>query len=250
MAAWQAAVSECRRAGIRVVMITGDHPGTALAIARQAGFDVSAGAITGRDMAVMTDAELVQAAARVQVYARVTPEQKLRLVMAYKAAGEVVAMTGDGVNDAPALKAAHIGVAMGRRGTDVARESSALVLIDAVFLAMVKVGVAVEVSAAVAFVLAAVLNYLLCIWLLFRHRVRWSTPGELSRYAAIVVVVGLIDVFITKQLVATEMQPALSKCIASIVGLILNFLGRRIFVFPERKLGDWASRDPDRCRDD
>jgi putative flippase GtrA len=120
----------------------------------------------------------------------------------------------------------------------------------AVFLAMVKVGVAVEVSAAVAFVLAAVLNYLLCIWLLFRHRVRWSTPGELSRYAAIVVVVGLIDVFITKQLVATEMQPALSKCIASIVGLILNFLGRRIFVFPERKLGDWASRDPDRRRDD
>ncbi len=125
-----AAVSECRRAGIRVVMITGDHPGTALAIARQAGFDVSAGAITGRDMAVMTDAELVQAAARVQVYARVTPEQKLRLVMAYKAAGEVVAMTGDGVNDAPALKAAHIGVAMGRRGTDVARESSALVLLN------------------------------------------------------------------------------------------------------------------------
>jgi P-type Ca2+ transporter type 2C len=124
------AVAECRRAGIRVVMITGDHAGTALAIARQAGIDVGAGALTGSDIAAMNDAELTQAAARVQVYARIAPEQKLRLVMAYKSAGEVVAMTGDGVNDAPALKAAHIGVAMGRRGTDVAREASALVLLN------------------------------------------------------------------------------------------------------------------------
>jgi Ca2+-transporting ATPase len=125
-----AAVAECRRAGIRVVMITGDHPGTALAIARQAGIEADNGALTGAEIAAMNDVELAQAAARVQVYARITPEQKLRLVMAYKADGEVVAMTGDGVNDAPALKAAHIGVAMGRRGTDVAREASSLVLIN------------------------------------------------------------------------------------------------------------------------
>ena len=125
-----AAVAECRRAGIRVVMITGDHPGTALAIARQAGIDADNGALTGGDIAAMSDAELAQAATRVQIYARIAPEQKLRLVMAYKTAGEVVAMTGDGVNDAPALKAAHIGVAMGRRGTDVAREASALVLLN------------------------------------------------------------------------------------------------------------------------
>ena len=125
-----AAVAECRRAGIRVVMITGDHPGTALAIARQAGIDTDNGVLTGGDIAAMTDTELAQAVARVHVYARIAPEQKLRLVMAYKTAGEVVAMTGDGVNDAPALKAAHIGLAMGRRGTDVAREASALVLLN------------------------------------------------------------------------------------------------------------------------
>ena len=108
-----AAVAECRHAGIRVVMITGDHPGTALAIARQAGLNVDNGALAGSDIAAMSDADLAQAVERVHVYARITPEQKLRLVMAYKSAGEVVAMTGDGVNDAPALKAAHIGVAMG-----------------------------------------------------------------------------------------------------------------------------------------
>ena len=125
-----AAVAECRRAGIRVVMITGDHPGTALAIARQAGISVEHGALTGAEIATMSDEQLAQAAARIQVYARIAPEQKLRLVMAYKADNEVVAMTGDGVNDAPALKAAHIGVAMGLRGTDVAREASSLVLIN------------------------------------------------------------------------------------------------------------------------
>ena len=124
------AVAECRRAGIRVVMITGDHPGTALAIARQAGIDTDNGALTGSDIARMSNADLSQAAAQIQVYARITPEQKLRIVMAFKSDGEVVAMTGDGVNDAPALKAAHIGVAMGRRGTDVAREAASLVLIN------------------------------------------------------------------------------------------------------------------------
>ncbi len=140
-AAVPAAVAECRRAGIRVVMITGDHPGTALAIARQARISVNgmdSGVLTGTDIAAMSDAALAQAVTRVHVFARIVPEQKLRLVMAYKAAGEVVAMTGDGVNDAPALKAAHIGVAMGLRGTDVAREASSLVLINDDFGAIVE----------------------------------------------------------------------------------------------------------------
>jgi Ca2+-transporting ATPase len=124
------AVALCRRAGIRVVMITGDYPGTALAIAREAGLDTAAGALSGAAIAEMDDASLADAVGRVNIFARVLPDQKLRLVAAYKQAGEVVAMTGDGVNDAPALKAAHIGVAMGRRGTDVAREAAALVLVE------------------------------------------------------------------------------------------------------------------------
>jgi Ca2+-transporting ATPase len=125
-----AAVAQCRAAGIRVVMITGDYPGTALRIAGDAGIDTRSGALTGRELAAMDDAALAQAVRRVNVFARVRPEHKLRLVQAYRAAGEVVAMTGDGVNDAPALKAAHIGVAMGRRGTDVAREAAHLVLLE------------------------------------------------------------------------------------------------------------------------
>jgi Ca2+-transporting ATPase len=124
-----AAVALCRRAGIRVVMITGDFPGTAREIARQAGID-AVEVLTGSDVAAMSDGELAGAVKRVSVFARVVPEQKLRLVAAYRTADEVVAMTGDGVNDAPALKAAHIGIAMGRRGTDVARESAALVLLE------------------------------------------------------------------------------------------------------------------------
>jgi len=122
------AVAQCRRAGIRVVMITGDFPGTARHIARQAGIEADE-ALGGEDLAAMDDAALAAAVRRVNVFARVRPEQKLRLVQAYRAAGEVVAMTGDGVNDAPALKAAHIGIAMGSRGTDVAREAAALVLL-------------------------------------------------------------------------------------------------------------------------
>jgi Ca2+-transporting ATPase len=124
------AIALCRGAGVRVVMITGDYPGTALAIARQAGIAVEGGVLTGAEIAAMDAAALAQAVRRVNVFARIRPEQKLRLITAYKADGEVVAMTGDGVNDAPALKAAHIGVAMGRRGTDVAREASALVLLE------------------------------------------------------------------------------------------------------------------------
>jgi len=123
------AVALCRGAGIRVVMITGDYPGTALEIARQAGLDAGS-VLTGREIAAMDDAALARAVERTSVFARVQPQDKLRLVAAYKAAGEIVAMTGDGVNDAPALKAAHIGIAMGKRGSDVARESAALVLLE------------------------------------------------------------------------------------------------------------------------
>jgi len=131
------AIAQCRQAGVRVVMITGDYPGTALAIARQAGISTDSGALTGTQIAAMDAAALAQAVRSVNVFARIRPDQKLQLVNAYKADGEVVAMTGDGVNDAPALKAAHIGVAMGQRGTDVAREASALVLLQDDFQSIV-----------------------------------------------------------------------------------------------------------------
>ena len=122
------AVAQCLRAGIRVVMITGDHPRTALAIARQAGIQ-STGIIIGNEIMGMSQDELAHRAATINVFARIRPAQKLALVEALKAQGHVVAMTGDGVNDAPALKAAHIGIAMGQRGTDVAREAASLVLL-------------------------------------------------------------------------------------------------------------------------
>jgi Ca2+-transporting ATPase len=125
-----AALAECTRAGIRVVMITGDHPGTALAIAARAGLDARAGPLTGAQLEKLSDEELQARAREVNIYARTKPEHKLRLVQAFKANHEVVAMTGDGVNDAPALRAAHVGVAMGGRGTDVAREAAALVLVN------------------------------------------------------------------------------------------------------------------------
>jgi Ca2+-transporting ATPase len=125
-----AAIRECYNAGVRVVMITGDYAGTAMSIARQVGLTPSDEVITGRELDELSEAELQLRIDSVNIFARVVPEQKLRLVNALKANGEVVAMTGDGVNDAPALKAAHIGIAMGERGTDVAREAAALVLLD------------------------------------------------------------------------------------------------------------------------
>jgi Ca2+-transporting ATPase len=131
------AVRECRSAGIRVVMITGDHPETARAIAKQAGIEHGT-VMTGTELAALDEPSLRQRVTGVSVFARITPQQKLRIVAALKALGEVVAMTGDGVNDAPALRSAHIGIAMGQRGTDVAREASALVLLDDDFNSIVR----------------------------------------------------------------------------------------------------------------
>ncbi|MDL2338410.1 MAG: HAD-IC family P-type ATPase, partial [Pseudomonadota bacterium] len=132
------AIAECRAAGIRVVMITGDYPATARAIAHLAGLAESAGEVlSGDEMSTLSDDTLRQRMATVAVCARIAPEQKLRIVQALKANGEIVAMTGDGVNDAPALRAAHVGIAMGGRGTDVAREAASLVLLDDDFTAIV-----------------------------------------------------------------------------------------------------------------
>jgi P-type Ca2+ transporter type 2C len=131
------AVSECRSAGIKVVMITGDYPATARAIARQAGIDAE-DLVTGEDLEQLSEAELALRVRTATVFARIMPEQKLRIVNALKASGEIVAMTGDGVNDAPSLKSAHIGIAMGGRGSDVAREASSIVLLDDDFGSIVK----------------------------------------------------------------------------------------------------------------
>jgi P-type Ca2+ transporter type 2C len=131
------AVKECYTAGIRVIMITGDYPGTAQNIAKQIGLKPLDQIITGPELDAMGGDELKERIKTTCIFARAVPEQKLRIVQALKANGEVVAMTGDGVNDAPALKAAHIGIAMGGRGTDVAREAAAIVLLDDNFASIV-----------------------------------------------------------------------------------------------------------------
>jgi len=132
------AIAECASAGIRVIMITGDYPATARNIAAQIGLPGSDETITGQQIEEMTDAELLRRVSDAHVFARILPEQKLRLVNALKANGEVVAMSGDGVNDAPALKSADIGIAMGGRGTDVAREAASLVLLNDDFSSIVE----------------------------------------------------------------------------------------------------------------
>ncbi|MFA5118973.1 MAG: cation-translocating P-type ATPase [Candidatus Omnitrophota bacterium] len=132
------AIQECYRAGIRVVMITGDYPATAQNIAKQIGLKNYDSVITGEDLALLSREELKKRISLVNIFSRVIPEQKLLIIEALKENNEVVAMTGDGVNDAPALKSAHIGVAMGERGTDVARESSDLVLLKDDFSSIVE----------------------------------------------------------------------------------------------------------------
>ena len=132
------AIAECRKAGIRVIMITGDHPVTAQNIARSIGLRSYDDIITGGELEKMSGAELRERLKHSNIFARAVPEQKLKIIRALKENGEIVAMTGDGVNDAPALKAADIGIAMGNRGTDVAREASALVLVDDDFTSIVR----------------------------------------------------------------------------------------------------------------
>jgi Ca2+-transporting ATPase len=131
------AVKECYASGIKIAIITGDYPVTAKAIAQQAGIDAQEN-LTGDQLQNLSDADLAARLRTATIFARIMPEQKLRIVTAFKANGEIVAMTGDGVNDAPSLKAAHIGIAMGGRGTDVAREASSIVLLDDDFGSIVK----------------------------------------------------------------------------------------------------------------
>ena len=133
----EAAVAMCEQAGIKVVMITGDHPSTARAVAREVGILKQGRLVTGRELDAMDDAELLHVVGEADVYARVSPKHKLRVVEALQRNGQVVAMTGDGVNDAPALKRADIGIAMGITGTDVSREAAAMILTDDNFASIV-----------------------------------------------------------------------------------------------------------------
>jgi Ca2+-transporting ATPase len=131
------AIAECHEAGVRVVLITGDYQATAVSIAKQIGLDHEEAVMNGETLDNLSDKELKQKIGNISIFSRVVPAQKLRIVQALKANGEIVAMTGDGVNDAPALKAAHIGIAMGGKGTDVAREASSLVILDDNFSSIV-----------------------------------------------------------------------------------------------------------------
>jgi Ca2+-transporting ATPase len=135
------AIATCERAGIRVIMVTGDHARTAGVIARRIGLDARAGVLAGGRVAALSDEELGEALRHTNVFARVSPADKLRIVELLSAQGEIVAVTGDGVNDAPALKAAHVGAAMGLSGSDVAREASEIVLTDDCFAS---IGAAIE----------------------------------------------------------------------------------------------------------
>jgi Ca2+-transporting ATPase len=152
------AVEKARGAGIRTILITGDHPNTAMAVARELDISSNGRVLSGIQLDQMPDADLVQAARATEVYARVRPEHKFRIVRALQQSGEIVAMTGDGVNDAPALKAAHIGIAMGITGTDVAKGAADLILTDDNFATIV---VAVEEGRIVYDNIRKFLRYLL-----------------------------------------------------------------------------------------
>src|SRR5690606_31531469 len=131
------AVGECRSAGIDVKMITGDHAATASAIAQQLGLGENPSVLTGQDLDRLSEEELVRKVEKISVFARTSPEHKLRVVRALQSRGAVVAMTGDGVNDAPSLKQADVGVAMGRKGTEAAKEAAEVVLTDDNFASIV-----------------------------------------------------------------------------------------------------------------
>jgi P-type Ca2+ transporter type 2C len=131
------AIEECKAAGVKVIMITGDFPTTAQSIAHQIGMSKQGTLLTGSELDTLSDEELKIKIKEITIFARVVPEQKLRIIRALQANNEIVAMTGDGVNDAPALKAANIGIAMGNKGTDVAREASSIVLLDDNFASIV-----------------------------------------------------------------------------------------------------------------
>ncbi len=154
------ALAECDQAGIRVMMITGDYPLTAQNIATKAGFKNIESIMTGKELATLSDQELEKKVTDITIFSRILPEQKLRIVNALKANGEIVAMAGDGVNDAPALKAAHIGIAMGSRGTDVAREASAMVLTTDDFASIVQ---AIKIGRRIFHNLRKTIAYLLAI---------------------------------------------------------------------------------------
>lgn len=125
-----AAIDTCKKGGIRIVMITGDHAVTALAMARQLNLVKNPKVLTGQELEAINDQTLLRTVEEVTVFARANPTHKLRLVRAFQADGEVIAMTGDGVNDAPALKQADVGIAMGKKGTAVAKEAAEIVLVD------------------------------------------------------------------------------------------------------------------------
>jgi len=154
------AVQECYSAGVRVIMITGDYSSTAQNIGQQIGLKSLNQTITGAELDKMDDRELQEKIRTATIFARVVPEQKLRIVRALKANGEIVVMTGDGVNDAPALKSAHIGIAMGGRGTDVAREASALVLLDDDFSSIVQ---AIKMGRRISDNLKKAMSYILAV---------------------------------------------------------------------------------------
>ncbi|GAB3750138.1 cation-translocating P-type ATPase [Lysobacter olei] len=154
------AVAEAQAAGVRVVMMTGDHAGTARAIAAQAGISQGDGVVRGSDVDEWDDGTVAERLAGAPVFARVRPEHKLRLVQALKQRGDVVAMTGDGVNDAPALMAAHVGIAMGGRGTDVAREAASIVLLDDNFVSVVR---AIRLGRSIYDNIARAVRYILAV---------------------------------------------------------------------------------------
>ena len=165
------AVADAKRAGIRTIMITGDHKVTAAAIARQLGiFQDGDEAVSGVELDAMTDADLDERLERISVYARVSPENKIRIVSAWQRKGKVVSMTGDGVNDAPALKAADIGVAMGITGTEVSKDAASMILADDNFATIVKAvvngrGVYTNIKNAIAFLLSGNMAGILCVLL-------------------------------------------------------------------------------------